>query len=188
LAPLTLQVVLVEEEHPPAGVKPVRWLLLSTLPVPDVAAAKQLVRWYARRWRIERYNYVLKSGCRIERLQLKTAARRRRALATYAVVAWRLLWLTYQARQDGAQPCAEIFAAEEWQVLQRYHGAPVTAEPPPLQQVVRLLARLGGFLGRQGDGEPGVQVLWRGLRCLTYLVAGYRLGRAEQGTPSDSYG
>src|SRR5207302_579524 len=92
LPPLPLTVVQAQEENPPPGVKPVHWLLVSTLAVADGAAAARLVRWYARRWLIERYNFVLKSGCRIEALQLRHGDRLRRALATYAVVAWRLLW------------------------------------------------------------------------------------------------
>jgi hypothetical protein len=186
LAALPLTVVLAQEEDPPPGVKPVRWLLLSTLAVTDADGAARLVRWYARRWLIERYNFVLKSGCRLERLQLEKAERLRRALATYAVVAWRLLWLTYAARQAGA--AEEVFSPEERQVLQRHFGQEETAKPVSLGEAVRLVGRLGGFLGRKKDGEPGAQVIWRGLRRLEDLVAGYRLAREGQGTPLSGYG
>jgi hypothetical protein len=37
------------------------------------------------------------------------------------------------------------------------------------------MARLGGFLGRKGDGSPGVKVLWRGLTRLHDLVEGWQL-------------
>jgi hypothetical protein len=57
--------------------------------------AVRCIVWYSYRWLIERYHYVLKSGCGIEQLQLETAQRIKKALATYAIVAWRLLWLTY---------------------------------------------------------------------------------------------
>ena len=77
------------------------------------------MRWYALRWLVERYHYVLKSGCRIERLQLETAARLERALATYAVVAWRLLWLTYEARRHPEASCESVLPREQWQVLHR---------------------------------------------------------------------
>ena len=72
------------------------------------------MRWYALRWLVERYHYVLKSGCRIERLQLETAARLDRALATYAVVAWRLLWLTYEARRHPEGSCEAVLPREHW--------------------------------------------------------------------------
>jgi hypothetical protein len=187
LAALPLTVVLAEEANPPPGVPAVRWLLLSTLPVRRCGDAVRLVRWYARRWLIERFNYVLKSGCRLEQLQLQTAARLERALATYAIVAWRLLWLTYAARRDQDGPCDEVLEPEEWQVLQAHSGQQPTAAPPRLREAVGLVARLGGFLGRRGDGAPGVRVLWRGLGRLEDLVTGYRLAR-QQVTLPDTYG
>jgi hypothetical protein len=36
--------------------------------------------------------------------------------------------------------------------------------PPRLNEVVRRVARLGGFLARQGDGEPGAKTLWQRLQ------------------------
>jgi Transposase Tn5 dimerisation domain len=187
LAALPLTVVLAQEENPPKGVPAVRWLLLSTLPVRRFADAVRLVRWYARRWLIERYNFVLKSGCRLEQLQLETAARLERALATYAVVAWRLLWLTYAARRAQPGPCDEVFEPEEWQVLQAQAGQEPTATPPSLREAIDLVARLGGFLDRRGDGVPGVRVIWRGLSRLEDLVTGYRLAR-QQGLLPNTYG
>jgi hypothetical protein len=87
----TLQLVLVEECDPPAGIKPLRWLLWTTLPVTTWEEALAVVEAYRARWLIERYHYVLKSGCGIEQLQLETAERLERALAVCCVVAWRLL-------------------------------------------------------------------------------------------------
>ena len=46
LTPLPLRTLLVEEENPPAGVKPLQWLLLTTLPIESFADAERLVRWY----------------------------------------------------------------------------------------------------------------------------------------------
>lgn len=183
LPALPLTVVLAQEENPPPGTPGVRWLLLSTVPVRSQADAVRLVRWYARRWLIERYNYVLKSGCQMEKLQLETGERLRRALATCTVVAWRLLWLTYAARHDGGSSCVVVLQQEEWQVLQQYHGQAVTGQPPSLAEAVGLVARLGGYLGRQGDGPPGVRVIWRGLRRLGDLVTGYRLAQARVAPP-----
>lgn len=181
LRPLPLTAVLAVEEEPPPGQKPLHWLLLTTREVPDFAAAVQVVRYYSLRWLVERYHFTLKSGCRIEELQLETADRLRRALATYALVAWRLLWLTYQARAHPEGSCTTVLEADEWQVLQQQFPAEAVAagEAPSLGQAVRWIARLGGFLARRRDGEPGVQVLWRGLRRLADLVTGWRLAQAH---------
>jgi hypothetical protein len=174
LRPLPLYAVLAEEENPPAGEQPIRWLLLTTYPVMSFADAVQIVRWYTFRWLIERYHYTLKSGCRIEELQLEREERLERALATYAIVAWRLLWMTYLARQQPEAPCDTVLSTVEWQVLHaRFHpGESLPAKPPRLQESVRLIARLGGFLARKGDGQPGVKALWRGIRRLQDMVAG----------------
>ncbi len=176
LPDLRLTAVLAEEEDPPAGQKPVRWWLLTTLPIEGLADAVQAVTWYTLRWLVERYHYVLKSGCRIEQLQLETAALER-ALATYAVVAWRLLWLTYEVRRDAEASCEAVLPRAQWELLHRvvHKTDTVPESPPSLREAVRQIARLGGFLGRKGDGEPGVKTIWRGLRRLDDLVTGWKL-------------
>jgi hypothetical protein len=165
------------ETQPPDGGAAVQWLLLTTLPVTTLAEAATCLGWYALRWLIERYHFVLKSGCRIEALQLATAARLDRALALYSIVAWRLLWLTYLARQTPDAPCTLALAPLAWQALWCAHHQTTTlpTTPPTLALAVRWIARLGGFLGRSGDGEPGVTVLWRGLQRLDDLTAMYTL-------------
>ena len=165
---ITLNVIAAREENPPVGSTPINWLLLTTLEIKNFEQAVRYIRWYTYRWLIERYHYVLKSGCRIEYLQLSTAARIKKALATYAIVAWRLLWLTYQARQNPELPCDTILETHEWQSLYCHiHDVPLpSSQPPSLQQAVIWIAQLGGFLARKHDGFPGVKTLWRGLTRL----------------------
>jgi transposase-like protein/transposase Tn5 family protein len=186
LPPLPLQAILVEEIDPPPGIQPVQWLLLTTLPVTSLAEAERAVRWYSYRWRIERYHFVLKSGCKLEELQLDTAPRLRRALSLYAMVAARLLHLTYRARQEPEASCEPAVSREEWQVLwQRFCPCqPLPDQAPRLHQAMGWIARLGGFLGRKHDGEPGVKVLWRGLRTLRAMVIGFQLGKAAHDVQS----
>jgi len=183
----TLQLVVVEECEPPAGVKPLRWLLWTTLPVTSWDEAIAVVEIYRARWLIERYHYVLKSGCGIEQLQLESAERLERALAVCCVVAWRLLWLSYQARKTPDLPCTEILATHEWQALVcRVQGMSVPpAHPPSLREALRMIAQLGGFLARTGDGEPGVKTIWRGLLRLDDIAATWLLARAWNEHQSD---
>ena len=180
LAPITLQAVTAREEAPPEGVDPVCWRLLTTLPVAALAAAVEVVRLYTLRWLIERYHFVLKSGCGVEELHLETRERLERALATYALVAWRLLWLTYLARRQPDAPCDTVLAPHEWQALYCTHfQTPLPpATPPSLHDAVRWLAQLGGFLARRHDGDPGVVVIWRGLRRLHDIAATWLLLQA----------
>jgi len=168
LTPVPLTALLVEEPAPPPGEPAVTWLLLTTLPVASLDDALRMVRWYTYRWLIERFHFVLKSGCRLEELQLETADRIERAFATYCIVAWRLLWLTYQARRHPDLPADLVLQTHEWQALYctiHQHNLPPPA-PPSLAQAIRWIAQLGGFLARKSDGDPGVKTLWRGLRRL----------------------
>lgn len=175
LSPVTLQAILVTETDQPPECEPITWLLLTTLKITSKEDVQQYVRWYSYRWLIERYHYVLKSGCGIEKLQLETAQRLEMALATYSIVAWRLLWLTYLARCSPDNSCEIVLATHEWQALYAtiHHQPYPDATPPTLAQAVNWIARLGGFLGRKGDGSPGVKVLWRGLSRLHDIVMGW---------------
>ncbi|HEV7587190.1 MAG TPA: transposase DNA-binding-containing protein, partial [Longimicrobium sp.] len=63
--PVTISVVLAEETDPPAEQEPIRWILLTSLPVHDLAGASEILELYLVRWEIEVFHRVLKSGCRI---------------------------------------------------------------------------------------------------------------------------
>lgn len=165
------------EVDPPAEVKkPLEWMLLTTVPVMSFEEAVERLRWYTLRWGIEIYHRVLKSGCRIQDRQLNTADRIENCLAIDLVVAWRIFWLTKQGRETPDIPCDVFFEEDEWKVL--YAAAREETppeEPPTLREAVRMTAKLGGFLGRKSDGEPGTITLWRGLVRLDGIVLGYRI-------------
>jgi hypothetical protein len=187
LRPVPVWAVLAEEFDAPEGVAPIRWLLLASWPVLTLSAALECVAWYRLRWLIERYHYVLKQGCQVEALRLETPERLERALATYSIVSWRVLWLSLAARQTPDASCEVVLARHEWQALacatQRTATPP--AAPPTLRQAVRWIAQLGGFLGRTADGEPGVKVLWRGLQRLTAMTDLWLVLHAPAPEPPD---
>jgi hypothetical protein len=168
LKPVTLSAVLIREMTPPDGVEGLEWLLLTTLAVLNFDQACEVIRYYTFRWLVERFHFVLKSGCALEDRQFRRADRLQRFLALANIVAWRLLWLTYLGRGRPDLPCTVAFEDYEWQALYSYiHKTAIfPQEPPSLQQVTLWLAQLGGFLGRKGDGYPGVKVLWRGWQRL----------------------
>ncbi len=175
--PVKLQVILAEEENPRPGVNPISWLLLTSLDISSFESAITCVRWYSYRWLIERYHFVLKSGCGLEKLQLETGRRIEMGLATYSIVAWRLLWLTYQARLHGEESCESFLEEHEWQSLCAtiQKKSPPPEKPPSFREAVRMIASLGGFLGRKGDGEPGVKTIWLGLRRLHDISQTWKL-------------
>ncbi len=113
-----LTVVLAREIDPPDGLAPIDWLLLTTLSAETVDDAARIVRWYSYRWRIERLHFTLKSGgSQVERLQLETRERLERVITLYTIVAWRILWMTYQVRIDPDQSPTVAFSADEIDAL-----------------------------------------------------------------------
>ena len=177
LTPVTLNMILVEELDPPEEVKkPIRWLLATTLPIETFEPVWQAVQWYSYRWLIERFHFTLKSGCRIEDLQLRSKERLLKALATYSIVAWRLMSLTYQARLTPTASCEQVLHPKEWKLLRRkFSPKSRSKKPPTLKQAMIWIAQLGGFLARKGDGDPGLKTLWRGLGKLRLLLEGAQL-------------
>lgn len=140
-----------------------------------------MFNWYTYRWLIERYHYVLKSGCGVEKLQRSTAERIKKALATYAIVAWRLLWLLYQGKNHPEESCEEILTEDEWHSLYCYTEKKVYKQkkPPKIKTVIIWIAKLGGFLGRKNDLEPGIKSLWKGLRRLFDINESWRLAKSS---------
>ena len=178
--PVAWTLVEVWEPDPPQGVAGLHWRLWTREPATTPAEVLGVLRGYTWRWPVETYHFTLKSGCRIEQLQLETAERLRKAVALYSAVAARVLGLREGARQEPEAPATVLLREEEWQVLWLYrHQRPWQAgtAPPTLREAALWIGRLGGHLNRKGDGMPGVKTLWRGLRELERLVEGYRLAR-----------
>jgi hypothetical protein len=182
LPAVSLTFVLVEELSPPAGEKPVRWLLATTVPIENLESASGCVGWYVRRWLIEQFHYTLKSGCQVEQRALGCFDNHCRAIACLSIVAWRLLWLMSLARQHPDEPCSLVLSEPEWQALEAYaqhrFKRPARGRPPSLDEATRLIGRLGGHLGRKGDGPPGVKTLWRGLTRLSDITIGWLIPRS----------
>lgn len=164
--------VWVTERNPPQGVEPIEWMLLTNVEVTSFTASVERIQWYAIRFSIEVYHKVLKSGCQVEAARLATAERLKKHLAVLCVVAWRLFWLTFLNRTNPDADCTLILAEHEWKALYcRIHKCKKLPEKvPTVREVVRWIARLGGFLGRKGDKEPGVTTVWRGWHRLTDIA------------------
>jgi hypothetical protein len=169
---LTLYAVQVKETAPPLGEEAIEWMLLTNLPVHTFSDALQRVDWYRRRWQVEEFHKILKSGCRVEACRLQTAQRLQRYIALCTVIAWRLYWLTHSNRTTPTAPATTILSPEEANALHVLtHGvfAPFDYNLS-VRDAVRLIAKLGGFLGRRHDGEPGITTLWRGWQRLSDLT------------------
>jgi hypothetical protein len=176
LPSLKMYAILAEERDAPADVKPLRWMLLTTCDVYNADNAIEKIGWYRLRWGIEVYHRTLKSGCKIEHRQLGSAERIEACLAIDMVVAWRIFHLAKLGREVPDIPCTVFFEEHEWKALHTHiTKTPVPPQqPPPLHDAMRMVASLGGFLGRKGDGQPGTTTLWRGLQCLDGIAEMWR--------------
>ena len=164
LPDVTVNVVLVREEHPPENEVPVEWVLLTSLPIANVENVRRVIQCYTVRWMIEIYFRVLKSGCRVETRRLETLDRQLNCLAIFMIVAWRTLFVCRLGRSCSEMSCEVIFEPAEWRstwkIVKKQDPPP---EPPTLGVMVKMVAQLGGYVYR-AHSEPGPQTIWIGLQ------------------------
>ena len=180
--PIAVNVIIAHEEHPPAGEEAVSWTLLTTLNITSLADAQRIINYYRCRWEIELYFKTLKTGCAIEELQLQTVERLTTAIALYLIVACRILTITKAARATPDIPCDTHFEEDEWKTAYSYNtGKPPPKKIPRLLDIVIMVAKIGGFIGRKSDGFPGTKTLWIGLgNVRTYLLIHQHLTSIKQ--------
>jgi hypothetical protein len=171
--PLSVWVLRAWESDPPSGVEAVEWVLLSSLPILDLEDAQQRVDWYSCRWCCEDFHKCLKTGCQVERSQLDDYTDIQNLLGFVAPIAVRLLQLRQDARQAPDAPATTVIEPLMVEVLARKQN--LDAKTMTVFQFWRWVARLGGFLGRKGDGHPGWRAIWDGWAYLSNLTEGARL-------------
>jgi hypothetical protein len=164
LEPLQVWAIFLHEDTPPEGIEPLDWLLLTNVPIESWQDATERISWYCLRPQTLSWHKILKSGCTIEDCRLETAERLKPYVTLMGIIAWRLFWLTHINRQMPEASCTTILAEHEWKALYTaiHRRADLPTTPPTVRQAVRSLAQLSGFLGRKGDGEPGITTIWRG--------------------------
>ena len=168
-----ITIVIAKECNPPPGSKAVEWRLITNRCVSRLEEAAELVQWYRQRWLIETLFMILKVGCKLEERQFGSMETLERVLVTYLLVSYRILLIQRLARSQPDMNCEAVFNRQEWQIAYqiRYRRRP-PEKAPNMREMVRLIAEMGGFLGRKSDGEPGVKTLWMGLLDLAkYLYA-----------------
>jgi hypothetical protein len=175
LADVKVNAVLVRETNPPRGEEPIEGLLLTSLPINTWKKVCLVIDYYCCRWQTEIYFRILKSGCRVEELQLKTADRFKPCVALYMIVAWRVMHVLMLGRECPEMPCDLVFSEDEWKAVYTV----VCQEPPPLvaptlEEMVYLIASLGGHLGRTHDGPPGPKTMWVGMQRMMDLACAWR--------------
>jgi Transposase DNA-binding/Transposase Tn5 dimerisation domain len=170
LKALTFTVVSVIEVDPPTGIKdPLEWFLMTDQPVTTLAEALRVSGWYKQRWAIETWHRTLKSGVKVEECRLSDYDRMQRFIALAAILAWRIDWMVRISREQPDTPVDGLLDQLEIEALKhssRNRGRPLLT----IRDAIRQIAALGGFAGRNSDGEPGSKTLWTGWLSLMERV------------------
>ena len=174
---VTCNLVFIKEVNAPEGSIPLEWMLMTNLPISSKEEVAKIIEYYRLRWMIEEYHKILKTGCAIEDCLLEDTEAMFRYITLFSIIAWRLFWLTRLQRINPEAPCTQGVTEYEWKAAYCYlyrTKTPPTKEPT-IREVVVWIARLGGFLARKSDGEPGIITVWRGWTRLQDIVATYTL-------------
>ena len=173
-APVEMSLVHIREENPPRNVKPLEWFILTTLPVNNPDEARQILHWYALRWRIEDYFRVLKSGCKVEELQHNTALRLERAIAINMVIAWRVqLMVRPRTRKspncppNSCSPMSSCVCSRPSRARATSRRRNVSARPS------RWWPHLGGWFKR--PDPPGAELMWQGYTQLAAMALAFEI-------------
>jgi hypothetical protein len=171
---LAAWVIRIWEAKAPATVpEPVEWILLCSLPTLTLADLRERRDWYCCRWLVEMFHDIEKNCCREEARRFETADGMEASLAVLSVVAVRVLQLRCALESQPDAPAEQVATKTEIKVVRqwtKHRRGDMT-----VREFVRGVARMGGFLGRKGDGEPGIRTLWRGCQRLQDLVLGFQL-------------
>ena len=162
--PIPVTCIVAREIDAPTGCKPLEWRLLTNRAAATQAEVVELIDWYRARWEIEMFFNIVKNGCQVETLQLSSIDRIERAIALFLVVAWRIAHLMRAGRTCPDLPAELFFDPDEIRGAYFLTKTKQPKQQPRLNEVLRLIATLGGFLARKGDGEPGVNTIWLGLQ------------------------
>ena len=155
-----------ESEHP------IEWFLATNIPISNADDVMTVVGYYVERWKIERFHYILKSGCQAEKIQQRTYERILPVLYIYSVIAVFILSMTYCARFYPDTPCSAFLAEDEWKILHRLvtRNAPLPSKPISIARAVDYLGELGSYKHSHSDGHYGVKSIWKGLFKLFHAI------------------
>jgi hypothetical protein len=173
--PIAMWVVHAVETDPSKDMERVEWVLLTSLPVGSFDDAWRILEYYEKRWLIEEYHKALKTGCRVESRQLQSKEGLENLTALLSVVAVRLLQLKSAARANPTRPARELVPLPWIKMLLAARKRSKLTADMTIREFYREVAKLGGFLGRKSDGEPGWITIWRGWQQLYMLVHGAEL-------------
>lgn len=178
---IELTIVCAEELNPPSDKEKIYWRLLTMGSVDTLDDCLAVIKDYKMRWGIEILFKVVKSGCSIETCRLQHVERIIRYLAVMFVIGWRIAWKVHINRTNPKAPWSLVLTELEYKTLwimvnkraileKKLPRDPPSDKPWNVRDSIRGMAKIGGFNGRKGDGEPGIQKIWEGWIGLQYAT------------------
>jgi hypothetical protein len=155
--------------------EPLEWMLLTSVKTESFEQACERLNWYGRRWGIEVYHRIMKSGCRIEDRRLADADSLQSCLAIDLVVGWRVFWFAMVGREKPDASCDEILSEDEWRVLGAWATKKIPETAPSVKQAMHWIGKMGGWMQRGPLDNPGTKCMWRGLARLPAMAEGWRM-------------
>jgi Transposase DNA-binding/Transposase Tn5 dimerisation domain len=167
MSPVEIYAIDAIEEKPPSKSDRIEWRLFTTIPVTSLEEAKGCIDRYACRWTIEWLFRTLKSQCDTEKRQFRSAEKLQKTIVQDMLVAFTIIYISMIRRVRPNQPCTLLFRESEWQALWTYsYEDPLPDRPPDIEEMIELLADIGGYIGRKSDPPPGPKVFRRALMQL----------------------
>jgi len=166
LPSIDVSVIYLKENNPDDPTEGIEWVLMTNAPVNSLEEAMEQVQYYQFRWRIERFHYALKQGCKVEKIQSRRMEVTIKLLLMYSIIAIIIMNLTYLARINPDLPCTLFFDEDEWKFL--YGVATekddIPDEPYTIFEAVEYISWLGGPKTPDSYGPPGIKTIWKGIR------------------------
>lgn len=155
------------------GKDKIEWYLYTTIPIETLEQAFELIAFYSKRWIIERFHYVLKTGLQIERIQIDTFERLKNALHLYGIVGWRILWLNYIGKAKPESKAEPMFDKPQIEVLEAVNQKKINT----VRDFLLSLGKLVGFQTSTKQPLPGEKLLWQAYGQLLNIQKGIELAQ-----------
>ena len=151
------------------------WYLITNAEINTDVDAEEQIRNYIQRWKIERFHYILKNGCKIEEKQVRSYEKLSCLSLLYSVIALQIMHMTYLGKLCPNLPAELFLEKEEIELL--YFAARKTKilseKPYTIKDMILDIAALGGRRLSPSDGMPGVSSIWKGLEKF-YILLEYK--------------
>jgi Transposase DDE domain len=149
----------------------IEWYLITSMVIENFEQARQLIGFYAKRWTIERFHYILKTGLKIEKIQIDTFDRLKNPLELYSIVAWRILWLAYVGKVKPQAEAIAVFEQPQIEILEKLNQKKIMT----VKDFLLAMGKLVGFQTSTKQPLPGEKLLWLAYGQLVQIQRGFEL-------------